>query len=61
MHALVTGGGGFLGSGIVHALLKDEFDVSVIGRGAYPHLPQSVKLLKGDIRDFEFVNDSQRS
>tara|TARA_B100000686_G_C16784812_1_gene974498 strand:- start:930 stop:1922 length:993 start_codon:yes stop_codon:yes gene_type:complete len=61
MHALVTGGGGFLGSGIVYALLKDGYYVSVIGRGAYPHLPQSVKLLKGDIRDFEFVNNSLKN
>ena len=61
MHALVTGGGGFLGSGIVRGLLNNGYYVSVIGRRTYPHLPQSVKLLKGDIRDFEFVNNSLKN
>jgi len=58
MRALVTGGGGFLGSGIVRGLLNDGCDVSVIGRKAYAHLPRSVKILKGDIRDIGFVNKS---
>ena len=58
MRALVTGGGGFLGSGIVRGLLNDVCDVSVIGRKAYAHLPRSVKILKGDIRDIGFVNKS---
>jgi nucleoside-diphosphate-sugar epimerase len=58
MRALVTGGGGFLGSGITKALLKEGNEVSVMGRGLYPHLPASVKILQGDIRDSEFVNSS---
>jgi nucleoside-diphosphate-sugar epimerase len=58
MHALVTGGGGFLGSGITNALLKQGNEVSIIGRGHYPHLSPSVKRLQGDIRDLEFVNNS---
>ena len=58
MRALVTGGGGFLGSGITKALLKEDNEVSVMGRGLYPHLPSSVKILQGDIRDSEFVNSS---
>jgi nucleoside-diphosphate-sugar epimerase len=56
MRVLVTGGGGFLGSGITKALLKEDNEVSVVGRGRYPHLPASVKILQGDIRDSEFVN-----
>ena len=56
MRVLVTGGGGFLGSGITKALLKKDNEVSVMGRGRYPHLPASVKILQGDIRDSEFVN-----
>lgn len=58
MHALVTGGGGFLGSGIVRALIDEGHEVSVIGRGHYTHLPSSTHLLKGDIRDYKFVNHS---
>jgi 2-alkyl-3-oxoalkanoate reductase len=58
MRALVTGGGGFLGSGITNALLKKGNEVSVMGRGRYPHLPASVKILQGDIRDSDFVNTS---
>jgi 2-alkyl-3-oxoalkanoate reductase len=58
MRALVTGGGGFLGSGITNALLKKGNEVSVMGRGRYPHLPNSIKILQGDIRDSDFVNAS---
>jgi 2-alkyl-3-oxoalkanoate reductase len=58
MRALVTGGGGFLGSGITNALLKKGNEVSVMGRGRYPHLPTTVKLFQGDIRDSEFVSAS---
>ena len=51
MQALVTGGGGFLGGGIARALLKEGNNISVIGRGRYPHLPSSIKVFQGDIRD----------
>jgi 2-alkyl-3-oxoalkanoate reductase len=61
MRVLVTGGGGFLGSGITNALLKKGNEVSVIGRGRYPHLPTSVKIFQGDIRDSEFVNASLKN
>jgi len=61
MRALVTGGGGFLGSGITNALLKKGNEVSVMGRGRYPHLPASIKILQGDIRDSEFVNASLKN
>ena len=61
MHALVTGGGGFLGSGVVRGLLNDGYDVSVIGRRNYSHLPRSAKILNGDIRDFGFVNKSLKN
>jgi nucleoside-diphosphate-sugar epimerase len=58
MQALVTGGGGFLGGGIARALLKEGNNISVIGRGRYPHLPSSIKVFQGDIRDYDFVNKS---
>lgn len=47
-----------MGSGITRALLNKGDEVSVLGRGDYPHLPAAVKVLQGDIRDCEFVNQS---
>ena len=55
MHVLVTGGGGFLGSDITIALIEKGNNVTVIGRRKYNHLPPSVKILQGDIRDYEFI------
>jgi nucleoside-diphosphate-sugar epimerase len=52
MHALVTGGGGFLGGYIVEALLARGDRVRSFGRGEYPQLSaQGVEVVRGDIRD----------
>lgn len=52
MHALVTGGGGFLGSHIVEALLARGDRVRSFGRGDYPRLrEQGVELVRGDLSD----------
>ena len=52
MHALVTGGGGFLGGYIVEALLARGDRVRSFGRGDYPELAaQGVEVVRGDIRD----------
>ena len=52
MHALVTGGGGFLGGYIVEALLARGDRVRSFGRGEYPALAaQGVEVVRGDIRD----------
>lgn len=52
MHALVTGGGGFLGGYIVEALLARGDSVRSFGRGKYPQLSaQGVEVVRGDIRD----------
>jgi nucleoside-diphosphate-sugar epimerase len=52
MHALVTGGGGFLGGYIVEALLARGDRVRSFGRGEYPQLrARGVEVLRGDIRD----------
>ena len=52
MRALVTGGGGFLGSAIVRMLRERGDSVVVLARGEYPELVASgVEVLRGDIRD----------
>ena len=52
MHALVTGGGGFLGRYIVEALVVRGDRVRSLGRGAYPELEAAgVEVVRGDIRD----------
>src|SRR5690349_16932639 len=52
MHALVTGGGGFLGGYIVEALVARGDRVRSFGRGEYPQLTaQGVEVIRGDIRD----------
>jgi 2-alkyl-3-oxoalkanoate reductase len=54
MHALVTGGGGFLGGYIVEALVARGDRVRSFGRGVYPELSaQGVEVVRGDIRDNE--------
>ncbi len=52
MHALVTGGGGFLGRYIVEALRARGDRVRSFGRGAYPELEAAgVEVVRGDLRD----------
>jgi 2-alkyl-3-oxoalkanoate reductase len=52
MHALVTGGGGFLGRYIVEALRARGDRVRSFGRGSYPELEAAgVEVVRGDLRD----------
>lgn len=52
MKALVTGGGGFLGSGIVAALIERGDEVRSLSRGEYPKLAErGVEVVRGDIAD----------
>jgi nucleoside-diphosphate-sugar epimerase len=52
MHALVTGGGGFLGGYIVEALLARGARVRSFARSEYPSLrSQGVEVVRGDVRD----------
>ena len=52
MHAMVTGGGGFLGRYIVELLLARGDRVRSFGRGAYPELAAlGVEVVRGDIAD----------
>lgn len=57
MKALVTGGGGFLGSAIVKALLKRGDSVKTIQRGHYPFLSElGVEAIQGDLINEDAVN-----
>ena len=52
MKALVTGGGGFLGSAIVRALLARKDTVRTFQRGDYPVLNEhGVEVCRGDLLD----------
>lgn len=51
MKALVTGGGGFLGSAIARLLHGRGDEVTVLGRSRYPHLERlGIKAIRGDLR-----------
>ncbi len=53
--ALVTGGGGFVGTALVRQLLEHGSEVIVAGRNRYPHLEQlGVCCLAGDIAERDF-------
>ena len=52
MKALITGGGGFLGSRIAQLLKERGDEVTVLGRRAYPHHEQAgIRTIQTDIRE----------
>ena len=59
MIALVTGGGGFLGSGIARALLERDWNVRTFARGDYPALRErGIETIRGDIADNSQVSSA---
>ncbi len=61
MKALVTGGGGFLGRGIVYALLDRGDDVRTLTRGDYPDLARAgARTLRGSVTDATVVSEAVR-
>ncbi len=61
MHALVTGGGGFLGRYICEQLIARGDRVRSFGRGAYPELEAiGVEVVRGDLVDGEAVSAACR-
>ena len=60
MQILVTGGAGYVGSVMVHKLVKANYDVIVIDNlvcGHKNHLPSNIKFYFGDIGDEIFLNE----
>ncbi len=66
MVALVTGGGGFIGSNLVDRLLADGQEVRVLDnfssgqRGNLAHLEGEFELIEGDLRSYERVHHAVR-
>jgi nucleoside-diphosphate-sugar epimerase len=62
LRALVTGGGGFLGSGIVRTLLKRGNSVKTIQRNDYPQLREwGAETFQGDLTKLDDVIEASKN
>jgi 2-alkyl-3-oxoalkanoate reductase len=56
MNALVTGGGGFIGSALAYELVKKGYRVTSFSRNDYPELRENgINVKRGDISDINSV------
>jgi nucleoside-diphosphate-sugar epimerase len=56
MRALVTGGGGFVGTRIAQMLHEGGHDVLALGRSDYPHLiAAGIRTVRADLRDADAI------
>ncbi|MDO8682980.1 MAG: SDR family NAD(P)-dependent oxidoreductase [Armatimonadota bacterium] len=56
--ALVTGGAGFIGGHLAHALVAEGIDVTVIDNllmGKLENVPQEAEFVEGDVRDLDLM------
>ncbi len=52
MNVLVTGGGGFIGSALIHSLVKEKYKVTSFSRRDYPELRKmGIKIIRADLSD----------
>ncbi|MEW6427162.1 MAG: NAD-dependent epimerase/dehydratase family protein [Thermodesulfobacteriota bacterium] len=57
LRSLVIGGGGYIGSHLVSALLETGREVTILGRSVVPryHLPEEAVYLSGDFNDLRLL------
>jgi nucleoside-diphosphate-sugar epimerase len=61
MRALVTGGGGFIGSHVAMCLHERGDEVTVLGRSAYPAIEsRGIRAVRGDVRDGDLLAEAFR-
>ncbi|PTM58489.1 NAD-dependent epimerase/dehydratase family protein [Desmospora activa] len=62
MRVLVTGGTGFLGRHLVHALVERGHQVTVLYRSEkrLHHLPKDVQTIRGDVKDADSIQGCAR-
>jgi len=63
MHVLVTGGAGYIGSAMVHTLVQEEYEVTVVDNLSQGHraaVHPEATFIEGDLRSRDLVDDVLR-